>query len=688
MANSAKTSLGVRARLILSVVLMLLVGFGLVGGYAVQKTFQEVSSGAESTVEAVAENAVLNVQGFIQPAIDVALSIAQSAEGAMKSGVTREQFSDIASAVVAANPRFVGSTTAFEPNGYDGKDNDYKGKTPVNDKDGRMVPYFYNKSGGGVGIEELVMTVEAGIEGWYLAPLRRNTTMVVDPYLYPVEGKDVLMTTISVPIRKSGKAVGIATIDMDMTKLRENLARIRPLGVGELLLVSSDGIWASNPDASLLGSKVAANDPVAGLVASSDEQAEQIGSDLYYSFPVPFRGAEEVWHVLVKVPGAAVTEGAWNAALTIGGITILAIIGGSVFFWFLGSAIAKPILTLAGTTQRIAEGDLQVKVSGAERSDEIGLLAKAVLVLRDGQTARVALEAEQDALKQQAEQSRLKAMEEMAQRLETEVHNVMEALQSSVSTVDVQSGDMSTTMDRNASLVTSVAGATDQASSNVQAVAAASEQMTASIQEISSQVGRASSITRSAVEEIDRASGTVGSVVDSAKSVGDVVDLINDIAEQTNLLALNATIEAARAGDAGKGFAVVASEVKALANQTSSATEEITGQINTMRSASENAATAMKNITETIREIDDVSGSIAAAIEEQAASAREISSNANEAARFSSEVSRDIGEIDAASATARTAVDKVRDVTRQLSADAAGLSRTVADFVRSLRSGA
>lgn len=686
MSDSAKTALGVRGRLILYVTLVLLVGFLVVGGYSVFKTFQEIARGSQATVEAVAESAVLNVQGFIQPAIDIGESIAQAAEGAMKSGVSREQMGEVASAIVAANRRFVGSTVAFEPNGYDGKDAEYKGNAPISDADGRMVPYFFNKAGGGVGIEELVMTVEAGIEGWYLAPLRKNQTMVVDPYIYPVEGQDVLMTTISVPIRNAGKAVGIATIDMDMTRLREELGKITPLGVGELMLISSAGIWASHPNADLLGQTVARDDPVAGLVGTAVQGSAEIGEDIYYSFPVPFRGPDEIWQVLVRVPSAAVTERAWSAALTIGGITILATLLGTAVFWFLGSAIAQPILALAGTTQKIAEGDFRVKVDGTERGDELGLLAKAVQVLRDGQAAKVALEAEQEELKRKAEQSRKQAMEEMAQRLETEVRNVMDALERSVSTVDSESGDMQTTMDRNGTLVDAVSGATEQASNNVQAVAAASEQMTASIQEISGQVGRASTITRTAVEEIDSASGTVGTVVSSAKSVGDVVDLINDIAEQTNLLALNATIEAARAGEAGKGFAVVASEVKALANQTSSATEEITGQINTMRQASENAAAAMKNITERIREIDDVSGSIAAAIEEQAASAREISSNASEAARFSAEVSRDIGEIDESSRTARTAVDKVRDVTGRLSGDAAGLSRTVADFVRSLRS--
>ncbi|WP_404386309.1 methyl-accepting chemotaxis protein [Caenispirillum salinarum] len=145
-------------------------------------------------------------------------------------------------------------------------------------------------------------------------------------------------------------------------------------------------------------------------------------------------------------------------------------------------------------------------------------------------------------------------------------------------------------------------------------------------------MAQSTATSREAVEEAERTSGVVADLSNMADKIGEVVRLINDIASQTNLLALNATIEAARAGEAGKGFAVVAGEVKALAQQTARATEDIDRQVASLREVTGGVVKAIGGIRETIGKIDHISSSIAAAVEEQGAATRDIARNVQEAA--------------------------------------------------------
>jgi methyl-accepting chemotaxis protein len=179
----------------------------------------------------------------------------------------------------------------------------------------------------------------------------------------------------------------------------------------------------------------------------------------------------------------------------------------------------------------------------------------------------------------------------------------------------------------------------------------------------------------------------VETLAEAAGKIGGIVQLINDIASQTNLLALNATIEAARAGDAGKGFAVVASEVKNLANQTARATEEISGQITSMQSVTQEAVGAMSRIRQTIDRINEISSAIAAAVEEQSAATQEISNNAHQAASGTDEVNQNITGVSRASEDAGSASAHVLQAAGDLNRQSQSLAVEVDGFIAKVRAG-
>ena len=208
--------------------------------------------------------------------------------------------------------------------------------------------------------------------------------------------------------------------------------------------------------------------------------------------------------------------------------------------------------------------------------------------------------------------------------------------------------------------------ASNQTSQNVQTVAAATEELVASISEISRQVTQATGISETAVEKADASGNIMTQLAQDALKIGEVIDLIESIADQTNLLALNATIEAARAGEAGKGFAVVASEVKSLASQTSRATEEIRGQIESVQTSTSHSEAAIGSILDIIRELRDISAGVAAAVEEQTAVTQDISSNMQTASEGVQSITHNLGEISGNTDEIRDGMSRIRQASGRL----------------------
>jgi methyl-accepting chemotaxis protein len=187
------------------------------------------------------------------------------------------------------------------------------------------------------------------------------------------------------------------------------------------------------------------------------------------------------------------------------------------------------------------------------------------------------------------------------------------------------------------------------------------------------------------VDQAQKTNDRVGELSKAAGRIGAVVELINTIAGQTNLLALNATIEAARAGDAGRGFAVVASEVKALAEQTAKATGEISQQIASIQTATDDSVSAIREIGTTIGKMSEIASTIASAVEEQGAATQEISRNVQQAAQGTMQVSSNIIDVQRGASETGGASSQVLSAAQSLSSDSSRLKTEVSRFLNSVR---
>jgi len=262
---------------------------------------------------------------------------------------------------------------------------------------------------------------------------------------------------------------------------------------------------------------------------------------------------------------------------------------------------------------------------------------------------------------------------------------VIEAIKEASGSLTATSATVQQVTDDTLRRMASVSSGSVETSQSVDLTVAATEELSKSIQEIGQQTARSLEMARSAVSDTERTNKTILSLDEAAKRIGSVVGLISEIAAQTNLLALNATIEAARAGEAGKGFAVVAAEVKALANQTSGATEEISQQVTAIQEATKGAVKEIGSIARSIHQLTVVSTSIAAAVDEQSATTREIANSIQTAAGNTARGSVEIKSVEQAANQSAAAVGEISGWTARLSAQAQDLEAKVANFFNRVR---
>lgn len=641
--------------------------------------------------------------------IHIVNSLASVLESMKQSGdADRGKADQIIHQMLANNPDILGLWTGWEPNAFDGKDADFANREG-HDATGRYIPYWV-RSGGKISNTALTDYATAGPGDYYQLPFTLKKTVVIEPYSYAIDGKEVLITSIAKPVMVDGKPLGVAGLDLSLDETGKALSTMRPMGTGFVSLVSGGGKIISHPDAAIMGKSLAdGGAQTAGwdqLIANPGAEREITTQDGTKSFAIalPVMLTQDMkWYAIISVPEETVLAQLHammrDAAVTIVTATVLLALAG----WFIAR-----IANIIDETAQIAQGNLQLTLKDIETRDEIGDLARSLDVLRENNRQKASLE-------QQAESNRALGEEERTvreRRAADEASSIRFAVDSlAYALAKLADGDVSCRIDdpfveqldavrsdfngsagklqdallrvsENASGIDAganeikaasddLARRTEQQAAAVEETAAALEEITITVKDAANrahEAGRLVSRTRIGAERsgevVRQAVLAMERIEKSSNEISSIIGVIDEIAFQTNLLALNAGVEAARAGEAGKGFAVVAQEVRELAQRSAAAAKEIKSLITKSNQQVEDGVHLVgdtgKALDVIVAEVQEINQHVAAIVEsaqEQSSGLQQINVAVNQMDQDTQKNAAMVEEMTAASHTLATEVD-------------------------------
>ncbi len=587
-------------------------------------------------------------------------------------------------------PDGIGIWMLWEPNAFDGKDDQFRLDWPHHDPTGRYTPYF-TRGGGAVkqdimiGDPELRKTFDSfknnptaytppyekpGWGDFYLVPKQRNRNTITEPFYYEVQGKKVLQSSLVVAMKdKNGKFIGVSGIDVSLDSLQTKIGSYKPFGAGNVELVSNGGLYVVSTDKSLQGTPIKPD-----YLSQANFESLKAGNSIeftrneimYVWQPVQIGETGQSWAVGVLIPLSIITAeavAARNHAVIIGVIATIVII---LVLGVLLTVLTRPLSKLADAMNTLASGggDLTRRLNiGA--NDEIGRTSQAF-------------------------------------------NKFMSNLRDMFAEVKERSSSVGEATERLHGIAAKVDRATDEQAEAASATAASVEEVTVSIQHIADTAkafektahdtgvatANGQTLVSNVADEITRVnervtqlSATMDNLGQQSKQVNMIVQVIKGIADQTNLLALNASIEAARAGDMGKGFAVVADEVRKLAASTSEATIEIGGIVTAIQNGISSALVTMESTSKQVdtgvelsRRAAESIGSVRGETENLVGRVEEIACATKEQASASTNIAKNIEHISTMAQMNSDAVDEATQAVNKLELEAKSLNAIVDRF--------
>ncbi|MGB1237172.1 MAG: methyl-accepting chemotaxis protein [Pseudomonadales bacterium] len=547
-----------------------------------QRVSQSMLSGAQqalqSRLQLGAESAQKILRESMNTANGLALSATSLAQTHQEGEAIRDKYSALLRQTLQANPDLLGTYMLLEPNAVDGADDKYRGKhEQAYDDTGRYIPYFTLEKG------EISVTASLDYENtdrsggedrageYYLCPRDTLNTCLLEPFLYPVNGQDIFLTSLVSPMLIDGKFVGMAGVDIALDKLSALAQR-----VSTQLYASQSKVYivtdratvtghSANTSGQALQEDAALKAQLKAALSSGESVTAQSedGANLWSFTPIKAGEGLANWGVYASVPKAVVLAemgeleqfiGAEMRALIVGLLVMGAVLIALAIavIWYFAKRISTPIVSISGFFSKVAAGDFTARVSW-NSLDETGDLARACNSFLDQvQPVMIKVASSSADISEQSQATKRVAEQTLAGASRQ---------QSELSALAAAAEELGATASNVAEHALEASQMTD-----------ASQQSASSGQQV---LDNADSAVSSLAQNISQVADSVIALQEDSNNINSILDVIRTIADQTNLLALNAAIEAARAGEQGRGFAVVADEVRSLAQRTQDSTMEI-----------------------------------------------------------------------------------------------------------------
>ena len=638
-AKVRRSKMSVKTLMLLSIFLTVTVGFTATIGFMMWQWMAQQDSLAKKHIRQIAEVQSLQVSKEMDSALAAARDMGNSALALRDAGISdRQSLNQLLIHYLAAHPQFLSMSMAFEPNAFDHQDAAFAGQSGE-DPAGRYARYVDRDASGKPALHLLTDLETPGSGDYYLLPKQRQKEVIIEPYIYPYNGVDVMLTSIAAPIMADGKFLGSVTSDFSLATLQAMTGAIKPWnGTGYALLLSAENKVVFSPD------KLATGKPYAGKITGHDvirendpllkEEAFIIWQD------IAIGNSQTPWKLAIVTPVSEVMAEARAfllkaIVLMVLSIVVVSLVMAQIFTRKVDRPVGGEPSDAAGIALAVARGELNNTIP-----------------VRAGDTRSI-----------------FYALHTMQMQLKRIVDNISDASHSvrgGTSEISAGNLDLASRTEEQAAAIVETAASMEEISATVKNNADNAHKATTLTDRAASLAGHGETLVNDVVT-------VIGEIDESARKIGEINSIVDGIAFQTNILALNAAVEAARAGEQGRGFAVVAGEVRNLAQRSANAAKEISqliaessGRVNKGVELVNETGVMMKQVIEAVSHVHLVINDIVQALDEQN--------------RGISQVSTAVNQMDSTTQQNAALVQQISAAALSLDEQAKSLEKTLAFF--------